>query len=60
MSLAMKNQAKLRSKEFWASTLLASMGWTINHFAGKASAFKNRSDISSALSSLAVGIVAYV
>lgn len=60
MSLAMKNQAKVRSKEFWASTVLAGTGWTINHFASDADAFKNRSDISSALAAFAVGIAAYV
>lgn len=58
MALAMKNQAKFRSKEFWASTLLASMGWTINYFASQAEAFRARSDISSALAALSVGIIA--
>jgi hypothetical protein len=31
----MKNQARIKSKEFPVMVVFAAMGWTINHFAAK-------------------------
>ncbi|PLW35452.1 hypothetical protein PCANC_14677 [Puccinia coronata f. sp. avenae] len=56
--LAMRQQARLYSKEIWVMVLLASGGFTANHFASLA--FPNRSDISSALGSFVVGFLANI
>lgn len=56
--LAMRQHARLRSKEIWVMVVLASGGFTANHFASIG--FPNRSDISSALGSFVVGFLANV
>ncbi|KAG8764177.1 hypothetical protein FRC12_008242 [Ceratobasidium sp. 428] len=52
--LTLRNQSPVRRKELWIAVLISCAGWTTNHFATKA--FPNRSDITSALGSLAVGL----
>ncbi|KAG0147269.1 hypothetical protein CROQUDRAFT_43132, partial [Cronartium quercuum f. sp. fusiforme G11] len=56
--LALRQHARLASKELWVMVLLASGGWAANHFASIA--FPNRSDISSAIGSFVVGFAANV
>ncbi|OAV91395.1 hypothetical protein PTTG_05692 [Puccinia triticina 1-1 BBBD Race 1] len=56
--LAMRQQARLNSKEIWVMVILASGGFTANHFASLG--FPNRSDISSALGSFVVGFLANI
>ncbi|KAI7963751.1 hypothetical protein MJO29_004178 [Puccinia striiformis f. sp. tritici] len=56
--LAMRQHARLYSKEIWVMVILASGGFTANHFASLA--FPNRSDISSALGSFIVGFLANI
>jgi len=56
--LAMRQQARLNSKEIWVMVILASGGYTANHFATRA--FANRPDISSALGSFVVGFLANI
>ncbi|GAA95938.1 uncharacterized protein L969DRAFT_160713 [Mixia osmundae IAM 14324] len=56
--LALRNSARLRSKELPVMVVFASIGWTTNHFASIG--FPNRSDISSALGALAVGLLGNV
>ncbi|QRW10061.1 pheromone-regulated membrane protein [Ceratobasidium sp. AG-Ba] len=52
--LSLRNQSPIRRKELIIAVLISCAGWTTNHFATKA--FPNRSDITSALGSLAVGL----
>ncbi|KAA1091202.1 hypothetical protein PGT21_028315 [Puccinia graminis f. sp. tritici] len=56
--LAMRQHSRLNSKEIWVMVILASGGFTANHFASLA--FPNRSDISSALGSFVVGFLANI
>ncbi|KNZ44806.1 uncharacterized protein VP01_87g9 [Puccinia sorghi] len=56
--LAMRQQARLNSKEIWVMVILASGGYTANHFASRA--FTNRPDISSAMGSFVVGFLANI
>ncbi|CAO1630014.1 unnamed protein product [Parajaminaea phylloscopi] len=55
--LALRNQAKVNRKEFPAMVLIACAGWACNHYAATAKALSGRQDITSALGSLAVGIL---
>lgn len=54
--LALRQQARLASKELYVMVLLACGGWAANHYASVA--FPNRSDISSAMGSFVVGFAA--
>ncbi|KAA1139249.1 hypothetical protein PGTUg99_037545 [Puccinia graminis f. sp. tritici] len=54
----MRQHSRLNSKEIWVMVILASGGFTANHFASLA--FPNRSDISSALGSFVVGFLANI
>lgn len=56
--LALRNQAKVNRKEFPAMILIACAGWACNHYAATAEALSGRQDITSALGSLAVGVLA--
>ena len=56
--LALRNQAKVTRKEFPVMVLIACGGWACNHFAAKATALSRRQDVTAALGSLAVGIMA--
>ncbi|PWZ00952.1 DUF1212-domain-containing protein [Testicularia cyperi] len=60
MSLSLRNQAKVTRKEFPVMVIIACAGWACNHFAAKASALSGRQDVTSALGSLAVGILANI
>jgi len=53
--LALKNQAKLKTKEFVVTVFIAGCGWCANHFAAKA--FPTQSSVSSTLGALAVGFL---
>lgn len=55
--LSLRNQAKINRKEFPAMVLIACAGWACNHFASTATALSGRQDITSALGSLAVGLL---
>ncbi|CAO1625358.1 unnamed protein product [Jaminaea pallidilutea] len=55
--LSLRNQAKVNRKEFPAMVLIACAGWATNHFASTAAALSGRQDITSALGSLAVGLL---
>lgn len=56
--LSLRNQAKITRKEFPVMVLIACGGWACNHFAAKATALSRRQDVTAALGSLAVGIMA--
>lgn len=58
--LSLRNQAKVNRKEFPAMVVIACAGWACNHFAATASALTGRQDITSALGSLAVGILSNI
>lgn len=58
--LSLRNQAKVNRKEFPAMVLIACGGWACNHFASTAPALSGRQDITSALGSLAVGILSNI
>ncbi|GAC94744.1 hypothetical protein PHSY_002317 [Pseudozyma hubeiensis SY62] len=58
MSLSLRNQAKVTRKEFPVMVLIACGGWACNHFAAKATALSRRQDVTAALGSLAVGLMA--
>ncbi|CAO1617635.1 unnamed protein product [Sympodiomycopsis kandeliae] len=55
--LSLRNQAKINRKEFPAMVIIACAGWACNHFAATAEALSGRQDITSALGSLAVGLL---
>ncbi|CAE6542804.1 unnamed protein product [Rhizoctonia solani] len=52
--LSLRNQSPIRRKELYVAILISCAGWVTNHFSSIA--FPNRSDITSALGSLAVGL----
>lgn len=52
--LSLRNQSPIRRKELLIAVLISCAGWTTNHFSTMG--FPNRSDITSALGSLAVGL----
>ncbi|KDN36610.1 hypothetical protein RSAG8_10713, partial [Rhizoctonia solani AG-8 WAC10335] len=52
--LSLRNQSPIRRKELCVAVLISCAGWITNHFSSIA--FPNRSDITSALGSLAVGL----
>ncbi|CAE7083162.1 unnamed protein product [Rhizoctonia solani] len=52
--LSLRNQSPITRKELYVAVLIACAGWVTNHFSSIA--FPNRSDITSALGSLAVGL----
>ncbi|KAF8597700.1 DUF1212-domain-containing protein [Ceratobasidium sp. AG-I] len=52
--LSLRNQSPIRRKELLIAVLISCAGWTTNHFS--TIGFPNRSDITSALGSLAVGL----
>ncbi|KAG8689911.1 hypothetical protein FRC11_014924 [Ceratobasidium sp. 423] len=52
--LSLRNQSPIRRKELLVAVLISCAGWVTNHFSSIA--FPNRSDITSALGSLAVGL----
>lgn len=56
--LSLRNQAKVTRKEFPVMVLIACGGWACNHFAAKATALSKRQDVTAALGSLAVGLMA--
>ncbi|KAE8268871.1 hypothetical protein A4X09_0g3470 [Tilletia walkeri] len=56
--LSLRNQAKVTRKEFPAMVLIACAGWACNHYASTAKTLKGRQDITSALGSFAVGLLA--
>lgn len=56
--LSLRNHAKVTRKEFPVMVLIACGGWACNHFAAKARALSKRQDVTAALGSLAVGIMA--
>ncbi|SNX86927.1 related to PRM10 - Pheromone-regulated protein, proposed to be involved in mating [Melanopsichium pennsylvanicum] len=58
--LSLRNQAKITRKEFPVMVLIACGGWACNHFAAKAAALSRRQDVTAALGSLAVGIMANI
>ena len=58
--LSLRNQAKVTRKEFPVMVAIACGGWACNHFAAKATALSRRQDVTAALGSLAVGIMANV
>lgn len=58
--LSLRNQAKVNRKEFPAMVIIACAGWACNHFASTAPALAGRQDITSALGSLAVGILSNI
>lgn len=60
ISLSLRNQAKVTRKEFPVMVLIACGGWACNHFAAKATALSRRQDVTAALGSLAVGIMANI
>ena len=57
-SLAIRNQAKVTRKEFPVMIMIACGGWAVNHFSATATALKNRQDVTAALGSFAVGLLA--
>lgn len=56
--LAVRNQAKVTRKEFPVMILIACGGWAVNHFSATATALKSRQDVTAALGSFSVGILA--
>jgi uncharacterized membrane protein YjjB (DUF3815 family) len=60
ISLSLRNQVKVNRKEFPVMVLIACAGWACNHFSATAQALKGRQDITSALGSLCVGILANI
>ncbi|KAK0536229.1 pheromone-regulated protein prm10 [Tilletia horrida] len=58
MVLSLRNQAKMTRKEYPAMVLFACAGWACNHFASTARTLTGRQDITSALGSFAVGLLA--
>ncbi|CAE6442024.1 unnamed protein product [Rhizoctonia solani] len=52
--LTLRNQSPIRRKELYVAVLISCTGWVTNRFSSLA--FPNRSDITSALGSLAVGL----
>lgn len=60
MALALRNQAKVNRKEFPVMIAIACAGWACNHYSSTAPALKNRQDITSALGSLCVGLLANI
>lgn len=60
ISLSLRNQVKVNRKEFPVMVLIACAGWACNHFSATAQALQGRQDITSALGSLCVGILANI
>jgi len=60
ISLSLRNQVKVNRKEFPVMVLIACAGWACNHFSATAQALRGRQDITSALGSLCVGILANI
>ncbi|EST08120.1 protein of unknown function DUF3815 [Kalmanozyma brasiliensis GHG001] len=56
--LSLRNQAKITRKEFPVMVLIACGGWACNHFSAKTTALSRRQDVTAALGSLAVGVMA--
>ncbi|CEH14937.1 PHEROMONE-REGULATED MEMBRANE PROTEIN 10 [Ceraceosorus bombacis] len=59
-ALSMRNQVKVNRKEFPVMVLIACAGWAVNHFSSTAGALTGRQDITSALGSLCVGVLANI
>ncbi|CAD6884752.1 unnamed protein product [Tilletia controversa] len=57
-ALSVRNQAKVTRKEFPVMVAIACAGWACNHFSSTAKTLKGRQDITSALGSFAVGLLA--
>ena len=60
ISLSLRNQVKVNRKEFPVMVLIACAGWASNHFSAKSPALNGRQDMTSALGSLCVGILANI
>lgn len=60
ISLALRNQAKITRKEFPAMVGIAIAGWATNHFSSTSSALSSRSDVTSALGAMAVGLLSNI
>ncbi|PWN48540.1 DUF1212-domain-containing protein [Violaceomyces palustris] len=60
IALSLRNQVKINRKEFPVMVLIACAGWACNHFAASNPALSGRQDITSALGSLCVGILANI
>ena len=60
IALSLRNQVKINRKEFPVMVIIACAGWACNHFAASNAALKGRQDITSALGSLAVGVLSNV
>ncbi|KAK0551464.1 pheromone-regulated protein prm10 [Tilletia horrida] len=58
--LSLRNQAKITRKETLAMVAIACAGWACNHFSATARTLQGRQDITSALGSLAVGMLANI
>lgn len=60
ISLALRNQVKINRKEFPVMVLIACAGWACNHFSATSASLSGRQDITSALGSLCVGLLANI
>ncbi|KAN0064417.1 pheromone-regulated protein prm10 [Thecaphora frezii] len=58
IALSLRNQVKVNRKEFPVMVLIACAGWASNHFSAKSPALAGRQDITAALGSLVVGLLA--
>jgi uncharacterized membrane protein YjjP (DUF1212 family)/uncharacterized membrane protein YjjB (DUF3815 family) len=59
-ALSLRNQAKFTRKEYPVMVLIAICGWAVNHFASTSAALNSRSDVTSALGALTVGLLSNV
>ncbi|UZJ54874.1 hypothetical protein CBS101457_004194 [Exobasidium rhododendri] len=57
IALSLRNQAKITRKEFPVMVLIAIAGWATNHFSSTSAALSSRSDVTSALGAMAVGLL---
>lgn len=60
ISLALRNQAKITRKEFPAMVAIAIAGWATNHFSSTSAALSARSDVTSALGAMCVGLLSNI
>ncbi|MCO5573262.1 hypothetical protein L7F22_027031 [Adiantum nelumboides] len=60
IALSIRNQAKVTRKEFPVMVAIAIAGWATNHFAAQSKSLSQRSDVTSALGAMAVGLLSNV
>lgn len=60
IALSLRNQAKVTRKEFPVMVLIAIAGWATNKFASRSAALSTRSDVTSALGAMSVGLLSNI